>query len=80
MIKSRELTIPTSCLNQAKLDEPVFVLRANDELAPKVVEAWAQAYEITKRSRQAFGPVQQAKAHEALDAARQMREWKAKHP
>lgn len=40
MIKSKELEDPTSCLNKAADDEPIFVLRANDPLAPGVVDYW----------------------------------------
>ena len=41
MIKHLELSTPTSCLNQAAPDEPVFVLRAKDPLAARVVRIWA---------------------------------------
>lgn len=40
MIKSEETTNPNSCLNQAEDDEPVFVLRAHDPLAPVIVSKW----------------------------------------
>lgn len=41
MIKRDEIADPKSCLNKAADDEPIFVLRANDMLAPAVVRAWA---------------------------------------
>lgn len=41
MIKRQELSDPTSCLNQAAPGEMVFVLRANDPIAPQVVRYWA---------------------------------------
>lgn len=41
MIKNQELTDPKSCLNQAAPEEMVFVLRANDPIAPLVVRYWA---------------------------------------
>jgi len=41
MIKRDELADPTSCINKAADDEPVFVLRASDALAPIVVRLWA---------------------------------------
>ena len=44
MIKNEELNNQKSCLNQAHSDEPIFTLRANDELAPDVVRVWAGRY------------------------------------
>lgn len=41
MIKREELAKSSSCLNRAEADEPVFVLRANDPIAPMVVRIWA---------------------------------------
>jgi len=41
MTKEQEIATELSCLNKAKDDEPIFVLRANDLLAPIVVSCWA---------------------------------------
>ena len=38
--KGRALEDENSCLNKAAGDEPIFVLRASDELAPKTIMAW----------------------------------------
>ena len=40
MTKRREIEDPESCLNKAADDEPLFVLRAKDLLAPAVVRTW----------------------------------------
>jgi len=40
-IKRDEINDPTSCLNRAADDEPIFVLRAKDKLAAKLVRDWA---------------------------------------
>jgi len=40
MIKREELSNPNSCLNRAKDDEVVFVLRAHDITAPSVIRYW----------------------------------------
>jgi hypothetical protein len=40
-IKRDEIADPNSCLNRAADDEPIFVLRAKDMLAPKLVRDWA---------------------------------------
>jgi hypothetical protein len=44
MNKAHELLSPTSCFNRAAPDEPIFVLRANDPLAPDIVREWARQY------------------------------------
>lgn len=41
MIKRDELADPTSCLNRARDDERVFVLRAHDPAAPSAIRRWA---------------------------------------
>lgn len=48
MLKSAEIADPKSCLNSARDDEPIFVLRANDELAPQFLRQWAHAYHDQK--------------------------------
>ena len=45
MRKRDELNDPNSCLNRAADDEPIFVLRAKDRLAPAAVYEWARAAE-----------------------------------
>jgi hypothetical protein len=40
MRKSDELADPTSCLNKAADDEPVFVIRAKDVCAVATILAW----------------------------------------
>jgi len=47
--------------------EPVFVLRAQDRLAPDVVDTWADRAEIAD--------VRSGKVAEARDCARDMRAW-----
>lgn len=37
-----------SCLNKAGDLEPIFVLRANDELASEIVRVWASRYKVQK--------------------------------
>ena len=40
LTKTAEQADPNSCLNKAADDEPVFVLRAKDATAPKVISDW----------------------------------------
>lgn len=53
---------------KASLDEPIFVLRAQDILAPDAVRRWAKLAE-------SYG-VSHAKIREAMDCAKQMEDWK----
>lgn len=41
MIKATELSSPSSCLNKAAPDEPLFVLRAKDPVASMAIRHWA---------------------------------------
>jgi hypothetical protein len=75
MLKQDEVSNPDSCLNRAAIDEPVFVLRANDPLAPIMVRSWAERYIASKFGRPS---AQQArKYYEALRSASLMEAWTA---
>lgn len=76
MIKRDEIATPTSCLNCAADDEPLFVLRANDESAPAQVAAWARNYLEDKGGWLKMTPAQQKKYTDAMDLAGHMRIWK----
>ncbi len=69
MIKRLELSTPTSCLNKAAVDEPVFVLRAKDPIAAMTIRHWATM---------AIGVHEMAKIKEAGELALQMEQWHAK--
>jgi len=56
------------CLGKAKDDEPVFILRGQDVLAPDCVEKWAT-------DAQLLGTVPWDKIREARDLAQAMREY-----
>lgn len=60
------------CLGRAAADEPVFILRAQDLLAPSAVEGWAS------RVDQLRGYVTD-KTREARALAHQMRAWQEVH-
>ena len=66
--------LPYRCVSLclAALDEPVFILRAQDILAPRVVVRWAHLTEG------AASP--QDKVHGASLIAKQMADWQAKNP
>lgn len=73
MLKRDELTNPNSCLNKADDNEPLFVLRANDENAAPIVAAWARDYIVAKGGWGNMTPEQQKKYAEAMDIASSMR-------
>jgi len=77
VIKSAELVGP-SCLTQAADDEPLFVLRANDELAPLIVRFWAREYAMKIDADGDDYGRRLAKYREALDIADEMQRWHAK--
>ena len=63
------------CYGAAATDEPVFILRANDPLAPAVVEAWAARY-LSSTAVQYVDPEhRERKYRAALQCAADMREW-----
>ena len=45
MSKAEVLRNPSSCLNKANPNEPIFVLRANDPIAAQIIRLWAAASE-----------------------------------
>lgn len=75
MLKSDELKGP-SCLTSAADDEPIFVLRANDELAARLVRMWAGAYYFAKGGFDCMTERQRGKYAEALELAHYMERWR----
>lgn len=71
MTKSETIADPASCLNRAAADEPVFVLRANDPHAARIVEDWAGRY----LQAGPFNSRRIAKYENALQVAQRMRTW-----
>lgn len=81
MLRKDEIATPTSCLNNAADDEPIFVLKSTDELAPDIVREWAQRYQAAKGGSKGGGMTvrQIAKWSEALALADQMDAWRKAH-
>jgi len=77
MLKANELTDPESCLARAFDDEPLFVLRANDECAPMSVREWAEHYRFYKESVDAFDERARAKYQGARKLSFEMEAWRA---
>ena len=61
-----------SSLRRAARDEPVFILRVQDILAPRVVVRWAHLAEQAGTA--------QDKVRGALKVAKQMADWQANNP
>jgi len=80
--KLDELLNPNGCLGKAADNEPIFVLRANDPIAPSIVRRWADDYLIDKRENSTDGCVthrQLSKAQEARGLANEMDSWRDYH-
>jgi hypothetical protein len=60
------------CYAKLADDEPYFVLRAKDPMAPALIRLWAEARRVQ------YGDY--PKLHEALDCAIQMEGWRHLHP
>lgn len=67
MLKKLELAKTFSCLSKAKPDEPIFVIRAKDELASQTLRLWAAMAE---------GIHEPEKISEALQCAEDMDKWR----
>lgn len=52
-IKAQELI--DGCFAKASLDEPLFVLRGTDSLAPGIVRDWAERYRLKKLAQGVTG-------------------------
>lgn len=70
MIKNQELLDPKSCLNKAAPDEPIFVLRAKDKLAPQTIRHWATM---------SFGVHEKEKIADAELLATSMEDWQKRN-
>ena len=75
MIKRDEIAGP-SCLTHAADDAPLFVLRANDVLAPMAVQHWANEYFVKHSLANTFTTERRNKWEEALSIARAMAKWR----
>ena len=73
MIKSEELTNPSSCMSRANLDEMTFVLLARDIAAPRTIREWV-------RLRIFYGKneINDAQIQEALACAEKMEQQRNK--
>lgn len=81
MLKKDELSNPNSCLNRAADDEPVFVLRANDPLAPEAIIQWCHLYRKMHAPNGVWDSERRRQWHDdALDCAEAMERWAEAHP
>lgn len=78
-IKSKELV--DGCFAKAAMDEPLFVLRAQDKSAPQFVRAWAEKFRQHHLKAGTTGYELAAaitKHTEALSVADAMEAWKTR--
>ncbi len=76
--KTENILDPASCWNKAENDEPVFVLRANDPVAPANIILWAQQYLSSKGGYHRLTLAQAEKYNRAMNTAQAMKEWRNK--
>lgn len=69
MRKLLEINDPSSCLNKAEDNEPLFVLRAHDITTPDVVRFWLENAEAKGAQ------IEPAKKEHALACIAQMEAW-----
>lgn len=79
MTKADNIADPNSCLNRAAIDEPIFVLRANDPMAADTVIMWANKYALRKGGYARMNEREQQKYLAALECAQKMNEWNIAH-
>ena len=60
-----------ACLESAGDDEPIFVIRARDDIGPSVMRFWADELEANGGSPE--------KAEQACDLAKQMEAWQKRN-
>lgn len=77
--KAEELV--DGCFARAAADEPLFVLRARDPLAPQIVRKWADRFRTAHLNHNTQGRAL-AKAilkyEDAMDTASKMEAWNSK--
>ena len=64
-----------SCLGNIEEGEPIFVLRAQDELAPDVVAYWLEAWLVLAADAIDLDEKRQAKVQHVTDTILAMRTW-----
>lgn len=77
-MNKRQVINGPSCLTRANEDEPVFVLRANDALAPPMIRRWAHAYLLSKGGITLMTSEQLGKYNDALRVAIAMEAYRSK--
>lgn len=86
MATKREEINVGGCLHAAAEDEPLFVLRAQDRMAPALVRLWAAMLDVmnshdneTEATYKSMVAVQLAKSEEARGLAERMEAWQMVH-
>ena len=74
MMKRKEISDPTSCLNHAEEDEIVFVLLARDPAAPLAIRAWIQ-----ERLKLDKNDPYDDQISEASECIKEMEKWRHKN-
>lgn len=74
--KRENLSDPSSCLNRALGDEPIFILRASDPVAPLIVVEWAFRYLKENGGLLKMTDAQRLKYMDAFEVAADMEKYR----
>lgn len=74
-----EIAHTDPCFVKAGADEPIFVLRAKDLLAPRAVRYWFKLLSDATPDGDDWHRVYEAKGREAFDHADRMQKWGETH-
>lgn len=75
---TKKSELKDGCFAKAKDNEPIFVLRAQDEIAPYIVTKWAETYRIICKINKCWGKNQKAKFNAAMKTSEAMYNWEEK--
>ena len=70
---------PIDCYAAAAPDEPIFVLRATDPLAARIVQKWDNLYRERKMLEGQWNDTTEKKYLEAHNCAAEMTEYRKNH-
>jgi hypothetical protein len=68
-----------ACLEKVEVDEPIFVLRAHDPMAPTLVRIWAERWRLMHLGKGTYTAGRKVKVKEAIEQADAMDTWYEEH-
>ena len=75
---TKKSELKDGCFAKAKDNEPIFVLRAQDKIAPYIVIEWAETYKTICEVKGCWGKKQKAKFNAAMRTSKAMYNWQGR--